>query len=75
MNRHVTSRSWTSAQIDELRELVNSGASPARAASRLNRTTTSVKIKAKILGFPFTDSRVLKRERRAKEASARQVLQ
>lgn len=74
MNRHVTSRSWTSEHIEELRKLVEAGASPLRAAARLNRTSVSVQIKAKELGIPFRDKRIVKRQQRTREAEARREL-
>jgi hypothetical protein len=39
---HVTSRSWTDADIARLRALSAAGASLARAAAALNRKTTAV---------------------------------
>jgi len=71
---HVTNRTWMPAQIDELRQLVEAGASPVKAAARLKRSTTSVQIKAKDLGYPFADKRVLKRRRLMREAEVRRKL-
>jgi orotate phosphoribosyltransferase len=39
---HVTSRSWTDADIIRLRQLSEQGASVARAAGALNRRTSAV---------------------------------
>ena len=58
-------------QIEELRALVEAGASPAKAAARLKRSTVAVQIKAKDLGYPFTDMRILKRRRLMREAEVR----
>jgi hypothetical protein len=58
-------------QIEELRTLVEAGASPAKAAARLKRSTVAVQIKAKDLGYPFTDMRILKRRRLMREAEVR----
>lgn len=74
MTRHMTNRSWTSEHIEELRRLVENGASPLRAAARLRRTATSVQIKAKESGFPFLDKRIVKRQQRTREAEARREL-
>ncbi len=62
MNRHVTNRSWMPEHIEELRQLVNAGASPLRAAARLKRSRFAVQMKAKESGFPFMDKRVAKRQ-------------
>jgi GcrA cell cycle regulator len=64
---HVTNRTWTSADIERLKQLVASGVSAARAAVIFRRSIVSVKGQAKRLGFPFPDERILKRERRARE--------
>lgn len=71
---HVTNRTWMPAHIDELRKLVETGASPVKAATRLKRTTVAVQIKAKDLGYPFADKRVLKRRRLMREAQVRRKL-
>lgn len=42
---------WTSKEIDLLRKLVDEGASTQRIASRLNRSTRSVRGFAKTLGI------------------------
>ncbi|WP_424630544.1 hypothetical protein [Bradyrhizobium sp. SYSU BS000235] len=74
MRSHLTNRSWTSEHVEELRKLVEAGASSLRAAARLRRTATSVQIKAKESGFPFTDKRIAKRRQRAREAEIRREL-
>lgn len=71
---HVTNRTWMPSQIEELRNLIAAGASPVKAAARLKRSTVSVQIKAKDLGCPFTDKRVLKRRRLMREAEVRRKL-
>lgn len=71
---HVTNRTWMPAQVEELRRLVEAGASPVKAAARLKRSTVSVQIKAKDLGTPFADKRVLKRRRLMRESEVRRKL-
>jgi hypothetical protein len=71
MRKHVTSKSWSPAHIERLRELVLAGASPVRVAAYLHRSMTSVQSQAKRLGCPFPDSRPVKRARRGKEAAVR----
>jgi hypothetical protein len=39
---HITSRSWTEADLDKLRKLSLGGASITRAAAALNRKTSAV---------------------------------
>lgn len=70
MARHVTNRTWLPEQVEELRALVESGASPVRAAARFKRTVVSVKIKAKAEGFPFRDVRQVRRDRLKRETKA-----
>ncbi|MEH2513503.1 hypothetical protein V1291_004857 [Nitrobacteraceae bacterium AZCC 1564] len=72
--RHVTNRTWMPAQIEELRQLVEAGASPVKAAARLKRSILSVQIKAKDLGYPFADKRVVKRRRLMREAEVRRKM-
>lgn len=64
---HITSRTWTAADIERLKQLVASGVSAARAAVIFHRSIVSVKAQAKRFGFPFPDERVLKRERKARD--------
>ena len=53
----ITSRSWTPAQIERLRQLIEAGATDYRASAALNRTRTSVRMQAKILGLIFRKMR------------------
>jgi hypothetical protein len=64
---HITNRSWTAADIERLKHLVETGVSAARAAVIFRRSIVSVKAQAKRFGFPFPDERLLKRERKARE--------
>lgn len=72
--KRITTRTWTPEQIEELRKLVETGASPHRAAARLKRSVTSVQNKAKTEGFPFADRRSVKRLQRTREAEVRRDL-
>ncbi len=74
MVRHITTRTWLPHQVEELKKLVEAGASPARAAAHFRRTQCAVQIKAKAEGFPFTDRREVKRQLRAREISERTQL-
>jgi hypothetical protein len=58
---------WSSEQIDRLIAMVESGASPAKAAAALGRRTIPVQNMARRLGKPFQDVRRVKRERLARE--------
>jgi hypothetical protein len=53
--------------IRRLQEMCERGISAVRAAVVLRRSIVSVKGKAKSLGVPFPDDRLLKRERRARQ--------
>lgn len=68
--KHVTSRTWMPDDIRRLQEMSKSGISAARAAVVLRRSISCVKAKAKSLGSPFPDERLLKRERRSRERQA-----
>jgi len=58
---------WSSEQIDRLIAMVESGASPAKAAAALGRRMIPVQNMARRLGKPFQDVRRVKRERLARE--------
>lgn len=74
MRSHVTSRTWTAEQIKELKDLVEAGASPNRAAARLKRSVVAVQTKAKAEGFPFKHLRDVKRDRQLREAEAQREM-
>jgi hypothetical protein len=67
----MTGRVWTPEQIELLHALVNKRVSPARASVVLKRPKQAVQNKARELGSPFADARVLRAERRAREFSER----
>lgn len=50
---HITSRSWTPEDIEKLKLLVRSGASPMRAGVALKRKAVAVQVKARSLGLTF----------------------
>jgi hypothetical protein len=60
MTDHVTSRSWTEADVAKLRELSAKGASVVRAAASLNRKTTAVMKIARRHGISLAGTRQLK---------------
>lgn len=74
MTRHITSRTWLPEQIEVLRKLVETGASPIKAAARLKRSAVSIQMKAKETGVPFPDRRHVKRKQKLREAEARKAL-
>jgi len=59
---HVTSRSWTEADIARLKKLSEEGATVARAAAALNRKTEAVKKKCRLHGFNLVGTREAKAE-------------
>jgi hypothetical protein len=65
----VTGRIWTLDQIELLQALVNKGVSPARASVVLKRPKQAVQNKAREIGTPFPDSRLVKAARQARELS------
>jgi hypothetical protein len=72
--KHVTNRTWMPDDERRLIEMSKRGVSAVRAAVSLKRSIVSVKAKAKQLGAPFPDDRVLKRERRLHEANTSKSL-
>jgi hypothetical protein len=68
-------RRWTAEQIAILCALVERGVSPARASVVLSRPRLAVQTKARALGKPFADSRLLRASRLAREASARKAIE
>jgi hypothetical protein len=73
--KRVTSRSWTSEQESLLLSLVEKGASAARASAALNRPRNAVQNRARQLGKPFQDVRMVKAARLSREAGALDALQ
>ena len=57
---------WTDEECERLKQLVNTGASVARASVVLRRNMKSVQHQARKLGRPFPTSHVARRERQAK---------
>jgi hypothetical protein len=74
MPKHITNRTWKTEDIETLRKLVTSGVSPSRAAIHMKRSVSSVQSKARMEGFAFPRKLDVKRERLAKEMSARAEL-
>lgn len=58
--KHVTSRSWTDADITRLKELSAAGASINRAAAALNRKTTAVQKVARAHNISLVGTRQAK---------------
>ncbi len=67
--------SWTEEELTRLRQMIESGASPARASVVFRRTLLSVQNQARKLGAPFPARRDVKRERLAKYEAAERALQ
>jgi hypothetical protein len=67
---HVTSRSWTDADIARLRKFSDEGASVNRAAAALNRKTEAVKKVCRVHGFTLVGTRQAKAAIRKLEAAA-----
>lgn len=65
---------WDDEQVERLKVLIASGASPVRAAAALKRAQTSVQVKARKLGMPFVGIRVARKIRNAKIAAAEHQL-
>jgi hypothetical protein len=68
-------RRWTAEQTAILCALVERGVSPARASVVLSRPRLAVQSKARALGKPFTDSRLVKASRLAREASEQKAVE
>lgn len=67
---HVTSRSWTDADIARLRKFSDEGASVNRAAAALNRKTEAVKKVCRVHGFTLVGTRQAKAAIRKLEVGA-----
>jgi hypothetical protein len=63
MRRH--NNSWSDADIERLKALVASGASPHRTAVVLKRTMMSVQTKARLVGAPFPSMLDVRKKLRA----------
>lgn len=64
---HITSQSWTQADIARLRQLSAEGASVTRAAAALNRKTTAVAKQCRAQGIALVGTRQAKAAIRALE--------
>jgi hypothetical protein len=62
MAKHPTKVSWTVEDVEKLASLVESGASPARAAAALNRKIVAVRVKARLIGKPFPPLRIVRKK-------------
>lgn len=49
----MKSRPWTEEEVNKLRAMVASGASPVRTCAALRRSLAVTKIKAREIGTPF----------------------
>jgi hypothetical protein len=67
LSKRRTRLSWTSEQIQVLLWLIGKGASAVRASVILKRPKLAVKNKARQLGSPFPDVRVVKKARLIRE--------
>ncbi len=67
--------SWTEEELARLRQMIESGASPARASVVFRRTLLSVQNQARKIGTPFPARRDVRRQRLAKYEAAERVLQ
>jgi len=65
--KHVTNRTWMPEDERRLIEMSKRGVSAVRAAVAFKRSIVSVKARAKQLGAPFPDDRIMKRKRRSQE--------
>jgi hypothetical protein len=70
MAKHITSRSWTEADILRLKQLSQQGASILRAAAALNRKTAQVAKIARTHNIPLAGTRQLKAAIRALDLKA-----
>jgi hypothetical protein len=64
-------REWTKEECERLVQLVNTGASVARASVILRRNMKAVQNQARKLGTPFPSLHVARRERAKFEAEAK----
>lgn len=60
MAKHVTSKSWTDADIARLKKLSADGASVNRAAAALNRNTAAIQKMARKYGLSLIGTRQAK---------------
>lgn len=61
----MLSRRWTGDDLDKLRTLVASGASPLRASAALKRSKSIVRLKARELGAPLQTEAEMRAKRRS----------
>ncbi|QUS42069.1 hypothetical protein RPMA_27040 [Tardiphaga alba] len=67
---HVTSRSWTDADIADLSKFSDEGATVNRAAAALNRKAEAVKKVCRVHGFTLIGTRQARAAIRKLEAAA-----
>ena len=69
MRKNLTAH-WTEDDTCRLRQFVESGTSPLRAAAALGRSMTSVKNRARLLGTPFPNERKVRKISKEKYVAA-----
>jgi orotate phosphoribosyltransferase len=67
---HITSRSWTEADVARLKKLADEGATVNRAAAALNRKTDAVKKQCRAHGLTLVGTRQAKAAIRALDERA-----
>ncbi len=54
-------RAWTADDLEKLKQMAATGASPMRCGAALKRTAASVRVKARELGTPFRSQREVRK--------------
>ena len=66
---------WTDEELERLKQLASRGVSLLRACVAMRRSKSSLRLKARLIGMPFPDSRHIKRVRDAKINAAEKSLE
>lgn len=61
--KYIAKRIWRPEDVAKLKDFVERGVSPMRAAAHFRRSIGAVQERARLEGFPFPDRRVVRRER------------
>ena len=72
--RRLLTKPWSPTDIDELRRMVENGASVARCSAAFGRPCSSIKVKARALGLVLDGVRIVRARQKAQIAAAESSL-
>ena len=68
--RRLLTKPWSPTDIDQLRRMVENGASLARCSAAFGRPSSSIKVKARALGLVLDGVRIVRARQKAQITAA-----